>query len=373
MRKQEIDVIKFDEKHLLYENKIEQTYNFIRAISIDPNISNELSFYYKKLFTGSHLGKLVHREKSFATARRSIQRINEGVAGGIIILGTSLSGKTIFTTTLAKENKGKIFVINPPLKQNYQIKDIQNAILKALDKKGDLNTILGHLSKKTTFIFNDLEQWWLKNEDGHNAINYLAKLIESFGNRHYFLLNCNIYSFQAMRKYTTLESQLLSTIIMSPVNKSDLKKMLLNRHKTGGINLWFKHNLIGESNKIDPLFAQIHQYSQGNIGLALNCWISNIRLQDNDLILKRPSANFPKIKDAHWKIVLYLILIHYKIRKDALVKIFGKDSEHWIENTLMELKKSGLIYKQSYDSYLIEKNARPFVERWLADFGILIA
>ncbi len=371
VRKQEIDVIKFDEKHQLFENKIERTNHFVQTISIDSAVSDELSFYYKKLFTGSHLGKLISRKKELDAVEKAISRIDKGVSGAIMILGTSLSGKTVFTETIAKHLKRDHYVIKHPLKQNYQIKDVENAFLKAIDKKGSLKTILQQLPKKSIFIINDIERWWLKHEDGTKAMNYIIELIKQFGNRHYFLINCNIYSFQAIRKVTAIESQLLATIIMSPASKVDLKQILLARHKTGTTPLWHHNKLVEDGKNMDGFFYQIHDKSRGNIGLALNSWISSIQKNDDDLVIEKPRINIPAIDDSHWKIVLYFILIHQKIRKANLIEIFGSENTYWIEETLEELEKSGLIYKQSYDSYVIIKNARPYIEKRLVDFGIL--
>lgn len=375
-RKRDINTLKFDNKHYQYLNNIEQTSNFMAALSIKASAEQELPFYYKKLFTGSHLTNVnsLSRSKELSIAQNAIHRMDQGSNGAIIVIGSSLSGKTFFTETVAKTLlKTEKYYINPPSKQKFDASDLHKAFQKTFSKAGTTESILNQLDQKTVLIFNDIEEWWVKSPDGSNAINYLSKLIENFGNRHYFLLNCSLQSFHIIRKTSNLEKNLLSTIIMSPASKSELKDIILNRHKTAGAELWFKDNLVDVNKKVDALLNDIHLKTKGTIGVALNTWVYSIQKAEEDkLVIHKPSSlQFPNIKDPNWKILLYHILIHNRLKEGDIQKIFGSKKPAGILDSLKEMEKAGLIYKQSQGTYVLNHHAKYYIENWLTELKIL--
>ncbi len=375
-RKQEIDTIKFEEQHNQFQNSIEQTNIFVQSLKMDPDVEKELSFYYKKLFTGSHLGtvNLKYRKKEIDTAKRAIDRIDEGVNGGIMIIGETMSGKSYLTETISNLIlQGEKVYIDPPEKQNYDVNDVHLAFQKIFNKSGTTESILNQIDDGTILVFNDLEKWWVKADNGSAAINYISKIIQIFGSKHYFLLNCNIFSFDILRKSSILDESLLSTIIVSPVSRSEIKEIILKRHRTAGMDIWFNGKLVEDSKKLDAFFSDLHDRSNGNVGVALNSWINGIRLnEDKQLIIRKNSiVNFPLISKANWKVILYHFIIHDHLKIIQIQKIFGKNDNEWIFNTIKEIEKAGLIYRKSSSTYKLNHSSKYFVEKWLKEIKIL--
>ncbi|MEN8139136.1 MAG: amino acid permease [Bacteroidota bacterium] len=375
-RKQSIDTLKFDKEHNQYLNNIELTNNFIDSLQISPVVDKELPFYYKKLFTGSHLGadNLLKRDRELSIAKNAVNRIDSGVNAAIMVVGESLSGKTYFSETVAKTlMKGERHTITPPLKQKFDINDMHQAFQKTFSKSGTTEAILNQLEQKSVLIFNDIEKWWIKSQNGNVIINYLAKMIESFGDKHYFILNTNLHSYHNIIKNSTLEKQLLTTIIMSPASRSGLKDIIMERHKIAGVDLWYNNKLITDAKKVDPIFAEIHNKSGGNIGIALNYWIKNIDKNKDDqlFIRKGEELDFPNITNPNWKIVLYQLVIHNRLTEHQIKSIYGENEYANIMNTMDEIVKSGLILKQAHNTYALNKRAKHYVEDWLKDLKIL--
>jgi hypothetical protein len=160
---------------------------------------------------------------------------------------------------------------------------------------------------------------------------------------------------------------------MSPASKSELKDIILSRHKTAGAELWFKDNLVDVNKKVDVLLNDIHLKTKGTIGVALNAWVYNIQKTEEDkLIIEKPSSlTFPNIKDPNWKILLYHILIHNRLKEGDLHKIFGSKAPTKMLDSLKEMKKAGLIYKQSQGTYVLNHHAKYYVENWLTELKIL--
>lgn len=372
-RKRDIDTLKFDEKHIKYLNSIEQTNNFLIALSVNVEVEDKLPFYYKKLFSGSHLGDASTREKSMVIAQQAIARIDEGVEGAIMVLGEASSGKTFFTEQIANSiHQGKKYYINPPVKQRYEINDLHKSFQKVFNQTGTTESILSKVEPHTIFVFNDIEEWWINSEQGSSVLNYLSKIIEQFGSRHYFILNANIYSFDVIRKTSTLEKDLLATIIMSPANSEDLKKIILNRHRTAGLDLYYHNELVGNNSKTDKLMSSIHSVTEGSIGLALNLWLSSINKAENHgfEIEKPKTIKFPPIIDPNWKLILYQFILHGKLSLGHLQMMFGKDHQ-WIMDALLEMEKSGIITSHASRLFKIDKNAKHYVENWLKESKIL--
>lgn len=375
-RKREIDTIKFDEKHNKYQNSIEQTNNLMQSLKVNSEVEKELSFYYKKLFTGSHLGTASskYRKKELDTAKRAINRIEEGISGAIMIIGESMSGKSYFTETISDNLlKGEKVYIDPPEKQNFDLNDMHLAFQKAFNKSGTTESILNQIDNGTVLIFNDLEKWWVKANNGNAAINYLSKMIRKLGSKHYFLLNCNIHSFDIIRKTSILDENLLSTIVISPASRSELKEIILKRHRTAGVDLWFNGGLLEESKKLDAFLSDLHVRSKGNVGVALNTWVGGIALnKEKQLFVRKLNAvSFPKINKANWKAILYHFIIHDHLKGVQIQKIFGQEANEWVFDTIKEIEKAGLVYRKSGSTYELNYSAKYYIENWLKEIKIL--
>jgi hypothetical protein len=372
--KQEIDTLKFDEQHNTYFNKIEQAGAFIESHKIYPQVSELLPFYYKKLFTGSHLaGAGNFRSAEYVGVSKALDMIKAGTSGAIMIIGESMSGKTYLSEGIAKTLYDlEKYDVNPPENQSYTGNDLHIAFQKLFGKKGTGLTILNQLKKSRVFIFNDIERWWTRSTNGSKSLDYLAELIEKVGNKHFFILNSNKYSYQIIKETTQLEKKLLATIIVRPSSSYELKNIVFNRHKIGGAEVYYRKDLVRQSNKITELIHEIHGQSMGNVGVALHLWLTGIRLSDaGELRIGKPKVlPFPSINNPHWKLLLYHFILHRKLSEPQLKEIFIKDG-WWPQDILFEMEKSGLVFKQPDGNYQLNTIARFYIEKWLKTLSFL--
>lgn len=373
-RKQEIEALKFDELNKSYFNRIEQANEFLTRHKIDSKVSKALPFYYKKLFTGSHLsGANNPQEMGLHAAKNAIERIKAGTSGAIMVIGSSLSGKTYCSESIAKMlPEVDKFDVNPPEKQFFTSDDIDLAFQKIFGKKGTGLSILNQLKKSRVFVFNDIENWWTRSDKGSESIAYLTELIEKVGDKHFFILNCNKHSYQILKETTKLEKQLLATIIMRPISRIQLKDIILNRHKIGGAEIFYQTDLVQDSNKINDLINEIHNLSFGNIGVGLHLWLTSINLsEDNELYIQKPDEHpFPNIKNPNWKLLLYQFIIHRKLTNQQLEVIFQGNTT-WVKSSLNEMEKADLVLKQPNGKYRLNFRARHYIENWLQTLSIL--
>ena len=243
---------------------------------------------------------------------------------------------------------------------------------KVFAKNGTSLSILNQLKKSRVFVFNDLEKWWTRTTDGSACLNALAELIEKVGDKHIFILNCNKHSYQLIKKATQLETKLLTTIIMRPVSGSELRKIILNRHKIGGAEIFYHDGLVHNSKKTDALIQKIHSQSMGNVGVALHDWLASIEINDEGelSIRNRAPKAFPKIKNHKWKLLLYHFILHRKLSDKQLEKMLKEDAL-LSRNTLSEMQKAGLVFRQADGKYELNSNARFHIENWLKTLSFI--
>ena len=155
------------------------------------------------------------------------------------------------------------------------------------------------------------------------------------------------------------------------MSRMEMKEVLMNRHRTGGASVWYNNQLLNEAKKVDALFNDIYNKSNGNIGTALTTWISSLNKDEegNLFIRKSNPIHFPKITNPSWKALLYQFVIHNSLNEEQIKKIF--EDTNWVYATLKELEKSELIYKKSNTVYAVNTSAKYFIEEWLKELKIL--
>jgi len=373
-RRRDVDSITFSEKHNKYLNAIELTTNFVDHISLSDELNNVLPFYYKRLFTGSHLGNVnpVYRQKELDAVKNAIDRIDGGVSGAIMVLAESSAGKTYFVESVANTlMKGEKIYIRPPVEQSYTLNDVDSAFEDAFSSSGTAETILSQTGQKCILIIDDLENWWVKSPEGTQAIDYLSKIVERFGQKHCFILACNLFSYDIIRQLSNIDEQLLVSVVVPPVNKMELREVIMTRHKTTGVEILYKENPIQENLKADALFNTLYHKSKGNLGVALSMWLNSIELDEKrQLMMTETDAFvFPQIVNPKWKVLLYHLILHGGLSEVKIGKIFR--NENWVLTGLNELLKTGLVHKQPNNVYEVSYISKRYVEEWLKERGVL--
>jgi len=373
-RRRDVDSRTFSEKHNKYLNAIELTTQFVNSITLSETLNNKLPFYYKRLFSGSHLGNVnpVYKVKELSAVRTAADRINAGVSGGIMVLSESSAGKTYFMESVANALfRGEKIYIRPPSIQNYNANDVDRAFEDAFGLSGTAETILSQIGQEYILMIDDLERWWVKAPEGAGAVNYLTRIIERFGQKNYFILSCNLYSYDIIRQLSHIDEQLLVSVVVPPVNKMELREVIMTRHKTTGVEIQYKGSVIQESMKADALFNTLHSKSKGNIGVALSMWLNGVGMDSEGqfMIEEIDAFTFPHVVNPKWKVLLYHLILHGGLSEVKIHKIFG--DENWVMPGLNELIKTGLVHKQPNHVYEVSYVAKRYVEEWLREKGVL--
>ena len=372
-RKRDVDNINFIQKNEAVLSKIERSSNFFKQHSLNSEVADSLSFYYKKLFSGSHLGSLnpEYRSREIQNISNGISRIDNGANGALIILGESQSGKSFFIESTANTiGKEKVYV-SKPAKQKFKKEDVVLAFQSAFNQETTVESILEKVESNTIIIIEDIEEWWVKAQNGHEAIDYLTALIKEYGSKFYFLLSSNIHSYGVLRQSTILDTCLISNILVAPARKMEFKDLLMNRHKTANSEVYYNKQLVKNAHKLDGLITEILNETNGNTGAGLKLWLSQIeRSDDGEMKIYRPdNENFPNIKDANWRLTLYLLVIH-GVLDEARINTMMSNGEP-ILSSLAEMKLASIVSQNSNGDYFISDMVKYYIEEWLVKIKLL--
>ena len=307
---------------------------------------------------------------------KELEQYNESVPekriGAILILGKSASGKSHFSEYLASQQKSKhIFRIDTTGKRG-SVLDLKRAIADGTNQTGDIDQCIAKLPRHSTIICGDIEVWWNRSLEV-DALCTLIDLVEKFSKNHCFILNGNLHALEALSMQRPIDRAIATTIVLSPLSKEDVKDIIIERHKVGGLDIAYKNeeNEIN-SKKFNRLITRLYNDSQGNIGLSLQFWLSNIsNYADNKIFMTESNPNeLLKVTNSRWKWVIYHFIINNHLSNKKILALFGDDAEE-IMHVIVELVKSKIVDKIGPNTYALNSTVKPNVERWLEYQDIL--
>ena len=158
------------------------------------------------------------------------------------------------------------------------VEDFLAGLQKQLAMLNDFTSIFANIPFESTVVINNLELWWERRAGGDAVLLKLIELIQLYGNKVFFILNCNIHSFNIIKKIVPIENACLSIIECEPFNAKELQQLVLSRHKSSGIGLNY-HGTPEESVSqlsLSILFNKYFIVTDGNPGVTLNSWKANI-------------------------------------------------------------------------------------------------
>tara|TARA_B110000037_G_scaffold152219_2_gene171619 strand:- start:26160 stop:31244 length:5085 start_codon:yes stop_codon:yes gene_type:complete len=345
--------------------------------SIGPRV--DIPFFYQQLFTGTHYSDsktIDNRRSEIERIKAAINRIDQGKTGAIAILGGAASGKTYLATHISSHVlSGSIYKILPPVNRTWTKDDLTRAMQRATGINEPLQKLMNKLPSKSSIIFEDIEQWWLKAEKGEFILNELTKLINKFGGKHYFVLTSNIHAYGLICQSTTIQNAIIQSVVLAPLNVNQIKDAIWSRHQTGGLHIRLdnekEHHI--SVNKLNKYLGRYHTTSAGKIGLALQQWINAIVERDeNHLVIKIPELHeIPSIENVEWKNLIFQLFIHYNLSREELYRIYGEDNKNWINRLIQSMQNAGLVEQNERGEFLLNKLTKPYIENWLNEVGFI--
>lgn len=347
--------------------------DFMDSISLSPILESQLPFYYKQLFLGKHISPdkpLHNRLTELEMARKSIERFKSGRTGAILFTGDPLSGKSYLMHNVVNAYcEKKVYNIAAPIHtSNFSELVFDNALNSATGIEGSYMQIMNELPEGSTLVFEDLELWWTRSAKGADLLNRIMSVVKTYGHKHLFLFDCNIYFYEHIRQYIDIDSKLLSTITVSPLKTDEINGAVMDRHRSGGVSFLWKGKPEKDlkQREQNQLFKKLTSKSDGNVGFSFYMWLANISSIDGSVLdlKKMESLELPNVLLPDWNLMLLQILLHKQIDFNQLCTVYHTESSERINTTLQSLVRSGIVLN-SNNIFEISPYALPYLIKYL--------
>ena len=332
--------------------------SFTEQVVPSKAINESLPFYYKQLFVKEQRASMElwhNRSEELLTAQFAIKRHRDGISGAILVTGQPDAGKSFLSEKIARTyfKNQNVFSVHPPEGGETSLRTFRSAINKALKKPNyRIETAFDKLENHSIVIFHDVELWWEEGPNGFQIIDKLSELIDEYSDKCCMILNINQLTYQVFQKEGKLDKSFMEVITCKPMNARDLKEIILLRHKSS--HLKFRLDGVIENKlsewKLAGLFTKYAKLSKGNVGFALQSWLSNIiDVNKSEIDIMVPNkVNQDAIDELseEWIEIIRLFILHKKMLPSKfarLTKMELYDAQHEIKALL----RAGVLSEQN--------------------------
>ncbi|MEM7369350.1 MAG: hypothetical protein AAF587_12175 [Bacteroidota bacterium] len=369
----ELLLAEFESDSYSSKNAFSSLRNFVDNSLPDSEVMSQLPFYYKQLFIGKQRvtkGMLAHCEQELQQAEAAYKRMKEGRGGGLLITGEGMSGKSFFSEYIAETLfSGRVYRISPSLAGSINKNDLHQTLAKQTKGKGSFYQLIKSCPEGSVFLFDDLELWWERSDQGLAVLMELFDLIERFSDTHFFIANCNLHFYKLVSQYAPIDIHFLTNICLSPFPSESLRQTIMDRHASGRFSFILDEVREQEiSPKLrDQLFTRLLSISKGNIGFALRLWLRQIKhVKGDSIYLDMPQEQkMPAISEPDWSVLLAQFVLHKHLSLTKLMRIFENESLESIQEKLFPLQQIGILKPVSKHIYGIDPYILPFIVQQL--------
>jgi len=345
-----------------------------------PEVEEQIPFYYRQLFRRKqyYLNELwVNRARELSQARAAYDNYQKGFRGGLLVRGERNSGRSFFSQYAARylAPEARIYTVYPPFSGSLSTSIFKTQLQKATDIYGSYDEIFSKMDSQAILVIDDLELWWEKSENGFRVIDQIVFLMERYSPKCWFIVNVNTHSFRVINSIKKIESYFLKLVELQPFNAEQLRDIILKRHNSSSLRYTFKNRKSKYITALDNarLFNRYFHYSQGNVGVALNAWLTNITsVENNTLRIKFPEVPDARVLDyleSDWLLIILQFVLHKRLTLQRLQRITHENANVLLKK-LSTLKRAGII-TESNGVYEPDLNLYPFIKNRLIEKQVL--
>ncbi len=342
------------QKEILFQG--DEFSGFLKKISPDNAVMQDLPFYYSNLFSGSSsIGEdfWVGMEEEISEGSRAVRSFSEGNPGMLIITGERSSGKSSLSKHLANLHfsKQNIFSLRAPLECTASAELFEETLLKNIYGTGTLTERLEALPGESVIIINDLELWWERKPSGTQVVEKIISLVRQFGKKILFIVNVNQHSLKIINQLSSVNSWALGLVFCQPSDARELRDLILIRHRASGMKFILNKKEEDSMTKREyaRLFNRIFNLSSGNPGYAMNLWLAGIKkISDSILYIDPPpkeGINLPGTMKQEEIIFILQFVLHRRFSVKNLSSMLQNDSDS-TEKTIQLLLRKGLLIEK---------------------------
>jgi amino acid transporter len=368
-------VSRFEQKEGTRKISNKDFLSFAEALTPSAQVLKELPFYYSSLFSGkSGVSEdfWVGMKDEISSAEEAVRRFNSGIGGAVIVTGERGSGKSSLCKLICSKHfqSDNVHSLRAPKASTSSVADFSQSLLDILDASNhNLGDVFQAMPHGKVIIINDLELWWERRPGGMAVINYIQGLIDSFGHKCLFILNCNTHSFNILDNACDLRSFALSTILCKPFDARELREMILLRHQAGGLKFVYNNKHESRMSALDHarLFNYFFDLSKGNPGNAIALWLASIKqIKEKTLLMEAlslPSHDiFDQLNQEQMFYILQLVL-HRRLSAMQMAESFQMPYQ-MVMSELRKLQRAAILEERFDGVFTLNKKLENhFVEK----------
>ena len=360
-------------QHILNENDSDYEIKSKQRKAIDnikapKQIASELPYYYQQLFTNrqNYIPEFwVSRPSAEAEFNNFINDKEHNIARALLIKGQPGTGKTHLSYHFANILPNiKVTTINPPIGGSIDINSFNLSIKNAFDNIGVTN--FESIDDNSVVIFEDIELWWQKSNDGFIIFDKIFELIDKHAERLTIIVIINSYTYSIIEKLRDTKRIFSHIISLNVIDARNIEKMIWQRHQSGGmkISLGNKNEDNFHSWDFARLFSKYFKSSKGHINTAMYNWINNIiSIENKVLSIRKPeaisSSQFDGLNDNElW--ILQSFIIHKQMDIAKLADVTSLETS-FITRKILEMLRTGIIDEKIDNIYEISPLLMPTI------------
>ena len=335
---------------------------FVEQVTPAPAVVRSLPFYYHSLFSGkSDISDdfWIARPYEMALAEQAIERLRQGYAGGILLLGERNSGKTALSWRIARRftrKNERIFVVYPTRAGSARISDFTRALRQSTGQEGTNDQIIQALPPDSAVVISDLELWWERSPEGMSVVEEVMRLISEHSKHCLFVININPAAYHLINLLNPIADYFLNVIPYRPFTTEEIERLILLRHWSGGLTFVYngrEEEALSEWEKI-RFFNTFFDYSGGNPGVALGAWLSSIeKVSGKQVHLRVPKPPDYKALQSlpdDWVMMIIQFVLHKRLSLPRLRRVLYSDTA-LVRELLQDLLRAGLLVEKGTGVY----------------------
>lgn len=369
------------------EQAVDRIAAMVRRQVPQPEVLSSLPFYYRQIFSGqSGINDTfwVGRKEQLTKARAAIKQFDKGASGCLLVVGDRLSGKSALIQKMSAdlfERRRIIRVHAPPggsIDQRAFTRSLKKALGPDFPESGNqsFTAALSALPRGSVLIFDDLNLWWERSDDGQRLVQQVLSAIKNHGNRVLFVIGLETQAFHFINRAAPISDAALALLECGPLPAESLRSIVTLRHSSTGLKYkWGKkdEDELG-SIALARLFSQHFNHSGGSVGATLRSWVASIdRVRGETLEITVPQRKDWEALDAlrpSWVALLLQLLLHKQLGVERLRRVSGL-SRDALKEELDSLERMGLIVESQRRVIEIEPGVLPALQERFSKQGLL--
>lgn len=327
------------------------------------DVVEELPFVYRRLFSFDPVSDAVFlegRARDLETLKTHIQRRKRGRnASPICFLFGPGAGRTSFLNVVESVLRERGFDLgrvatDKRVPTEAVLADHLKAALNVTSEAESLSAlsddILSNgLRPESVVIVDHLESLMLQATDGTRLLERFFRFVERTSTAVLYVAAASEHASSLIRQRASIAPALTTVHASTPMTKSTLQEVILNRHRRSGLRLRFDAPAIQptelkrrlrrastdderQSILSDHYFTRLYDISEGNIRLAILYWIRSIHIDSGVTVREPVRLDFSVIRslDLDSLFALRAVFMHRTVGASELASILRinrQDSE----------------------------------------------